>query len=162
MRWQKWWPLLLGGQAPVEPPNTVLAQALWNSSLQIIRTFPLVGSGLGSFPTVHPYFKTMDISSTTAMSSLLQWAAETGFAGLGILALGMLWCVFRLPAGVRRISSIDRSLAHGLIGAAVSFSLLAAVHWTVELSAVAISASALGGTWNRWLAGGTDLFVERG
>jgi hypothetical protein len=159
---QKWWPLLLGGQAPVEPPNTVLAQALWNSSLQIIRTFPLVGSGLGSFPTVHPYFKTMDISSTTAMSSLLQWAAETGFAGLGILALGMLWCVFRLPAGVRRISSIDRSLAHGLIGAAVSLGLLATVHWTVELSAVAISASALGGTWNRWLAGGTDLFVERG
>ena len=54
------------------------------------------------------------------------------------------------------------ALAHGLIGAAVGFSLWSIVHWTVELPAVAISASALGGTWNRWLAGGTDLFVERG
>jgi len=25
-----------------------------------------------------------------------------------------------------------------------------------------MAASAWGGTWNRWLAGGTDLFVERG
>ena len=31
-----------------------------------------------------------------------------------------------------------------------------------ELVAVAIAASAVGGTANRWLAGATDLFVERG
>ena len=102
------------------------------------------------------------MASTTAMSSLLQCGVEAGAVGLGILALAVLWCVVRLPAGLQRVGSIDRSLAHGLIGAALGFSLLAVVHWTVELSAVAISASALGGTWNRWLAGGTDLFVERG
>jgi hypothetical protein len=49
-----------------------------------------------------------------------------------------------------------------LIGAAAGFTLFSAVHWTVELGSVALAASALGGTWNRWLAGGTDLFVERG
>jgi hypothetical protein len=159
---QVFWPVLLGGQAPVQPPDLQLAQSLWSSSLQVIREFPLVGAGLGSFATIYPYFKDTDISSTTAMSSLLQWGAETGIAGLGILVLGTLWCLFRLPTGLKYVGSIDRSLAHGLIGAAVSISLLAVVHWTVELSAVAISASALGGTCNRWLAGGTDLFVERG
>ena len=102
------------------------------------------------------------MSSTTAMSSLLQWGVEAGAVGLGILALAVLWCLIRLPSGLKRVGPIDRSLAHGLIGAALGFSLLAVVHWTVELPAVAISASALGGTWNRWLAGGTDLFVERG
>ena len=98
------------------------------------------------------------------MSSLLQWGVEAGAAGLGlILALARaLVPASGCPAGLGRVGSVDRSLAHGLIGAALGFSLLAVVHWTVELSAVAISASALGGTWNRWLAGGTDLFVERG
>ena len=66
------------------------------------------------------------------------------------------------PAVLKRVGSADRTLAYGLIGAAIGFSLWSVVHWAVELPAVAISASALGGTWNRWLAGGTDLFVDRG
>jgi hypothetical protein len=156
------WPVLLRGPSPVRHPELETARALWSESLEMIREFPLVGAGLGTFPSIHPYFKDRDMSSTTAMSSLLQWGVETGAAGLGILVLGVSWCLFRLPGGLRRVGSIDRSLAFGLIGAALSFSLLAVVHWTIELSAVAISVSALGGTWNRWLAGGTDLFVERG
>jgi hypothetical protein len=159
---QAFWPLVLGGQAPVQPPDLDTARSTWSESLRAIREFPLVGSGLGSFATIHAYFKDRDLSSSTAMSSLLQWGVETGAAGAVIVATGVLWCLLRLPGGLKRVGSIDRSLAHGFIGAALSFGLLAAVHWTVELSAVAISASALGGTWNRWLAGGTDLFVERG
>lgn len=159
---QAFWPLLLVGQAPVQPPDLELAQSLWAESVRVIREFPLLGSGLGSFGTIHAYFKDCDLSSSTAMSSLLQWGVETGAAGALIMAAGAFWCLLRLPGGLKRVGSIDASLVYGLVGAAVSFSLLAAVHWTIELSAVAISASALGGTWNRWLAGGTDLFVERG
>ena len=79
-----------------------------------------------------------------------------------MLAAAAMWCVVRLPASLKQVGRADRSLAYGLIGAALSFSLWCVVHWTVELPAIAISASALGGTWNRWLTGGTDLFVERG
>jgi hypothetical protein len=156
------WTRVLPGQPAVARPDLEKAQALWKQSLEIVREFPLVGAGLGAFPSIQPYFKDRDWSSTTAMSSLLQWGVETGAAGCLILALGVLWCLRRLPTGLGRVGAVDRSLAHGLIGAALGFSLLAVVHWTVELPAVAISASALGGTWNRWLAGGTDLFVERG
>ena len=156
------WPAIVGGQPPVGPPDLNSARALWSESLEMVHEFPLVGTGLGSFAVIHPYFKDRDLSSTTTMSSILQWSVESGAVGLGILALGVLWCLIRVPRALKRVGLIDRSLAHGLIGAALSFTLLAAVHWTVELSAVAISASALGGTWNRWLAGGTDLFVERG
>ena len=101
-----------------------------------------MGAGLGAFPSIQPYFKDRDWSSTTAMSSLLQWGVETGAAGCLILALGVLWCLRRFPTGLGRVGAVDRSLAHGLIGAALGFSLLAVVHWTVELPAVAISASA--------------------
>ena len=121
-----------------------------------------MGAGLGSFGVIHPYFKARDLCSTTAMSSLLQWSVESGAVGMGIIGLAALWCLIRLPSVMKRVGLMDRCLALGLIGATLSFSLMAIVHWTIELPALAISASALGGTWNRWLAGGTDLFVERG
>ncbi|MFO0889628.1 MAG: O-antigen ligase domain-containing protein [Isosphaeraceae bacterium] len=155
------WPDLLGGQVPVRPPDLDSARGLWSEALGVIRAFPYLGSGLGTCGTVDPYFKSDDPTSNTAMSTLLQWASEAGAAGLGILAIGLLWCLIRLPIGLSRVGRFDRSLAHGLIGAALSFSLFAAIHWTVELTSVALSASALGGTCNRWLAGGTDLFVDR-
>jgi hypothetical protein len=121
-----------------------------------------VGTGLGSFSAIHPYFKAHDASSTTAMSSLVQWGVESGAIGLALLAATVVWSLSRLPGALRSVGSADRTLAYGLIGAALGFSLWSVVHWAVELPAVAISASALGGTWNRWLAGGTDLFVDRG
>jgi O-antigen ligase len=121
-----------------------------------------VGTGLGTFAVAFPFYKSQDATTTSALSSVLQWWVEGGAVGLALLLIGGLWSLFRLPGAVRRVGTADRSLVFGLIGAATSFSLFSMVHWTVELSAVAIAASAWGGTCNRWLAGGTDLFVERG
>jgi len=156
------WPNVVGGSPPVAPISWEPTKLLWTESLPILRDFPMVGTGFGSFGAIHPYSKTQDAASTTAMSSLLQWGLESGAIGLGLVSLAGLWCVCRLPVCLKRVGSADRTLAYGLIGAVVGFSLWSIVQWTVELPAVAISASALGGTWNRWLAGGTDLFVERG
>ena len=85
---QTFWPLLLSGQAPVQPPDLKTAQSIWSESMRAIREFPLVGSGLGSFATIHAYFKDHDLSSNTAMSSLIQWGVETGAAGAAIVAAG--------------------------------------------------------------------------
>jgi hypothetical protein len=156
------WPNVVGGQPPVAPVSWESTRLVWTESLRVLEEFPIVGTGFGSFGAMHPYIKTRDAASTTASSSLLQWGVESGAIGLVLLASGVIWCVCRLPGCVKRVGSADRTLAYGLIGAAVGFSLWFAVQWTVELPAVAISASALGGTWNRWLAGGTDLFIERG
>jgi hypothetical protein len=155
-------PRVVGGQPVASGLSAEFAQLIWSECLPLVRDFPLVGTGLGSFGTIYPYVKTHDASLNTAMSSLLQCAVESGALGLGILGVAALWCLCRLPFCLKRVGSVDRTLAYGLVGAALGFGLLSIVHWTVELPAVAISASALGGTWNRWLAGGTDLFVERG
>jgi hypothetical protein len=156
------WPLVAGGRPSVAPVPWDFARSLWTECLAILRDFPMLGTGLGSFGAIYPYVKTHDVSSTTAMSSVLQCAVESGAVGLGLLALAMLWCICRLPVCLKHVGSAERTLAHGLIGALLSFSLWSVVHWTIELPAVAIAASALLGTCNRWLAGGTDLFVERG
>ncbi len=156
------WPVLIGGQPPVAPVSWSATRLFWNESLPILQDFPMIGTGFGTFRTIHSYFQTQDASGGLTMSSLLRCGVEAGMAGLVLLALAGLWSILRLPSGLRNVGSSDRALAHGLIGAFVGFSLWSLLHWTVELPAVAISASALGGTWNRWLAGGTDLFVERG
>ena len=72
----------------------------------------MLGTGLGSFSTIYPYVKTHDASSTTAMSSLLQCAVESGAVGLGLVTLAALWCVCRL-AGLpekRRLGRPNRWL----------------------------------------------------
>jgi O-antigen ligase len=146
---------------PVSAEDIRAAARVWNDALPIVRDFPLAGTGLGTFATIYPAYKTQDAASSTAMSSLLQWWVEAGYVGLGLLAVGLAWCLWRLPGAVRRVGSADRALAFGLIGAAVGFTVFSAIHWTVELASVALAASALAGACNRWLAGGTDLFVER-
>jgi hypothetical protein len=150
-----------GVLAPVRLPGLAASVGVWADTWKIIRDFPVLGTGLGSFASVYPYYKSHDASHTTALSTLAQWVSETGLIGLALLVAAGLWSLSRLPEAVRRVGSADRALVFGLIGAAVGFSLYATVHWTVELAAVALCVSALGGTWNRWLAGGTDLFVER-
>jgi hypothetical protein len=150
------------GRSSLPRINWDEAQLTWSESLPILRDFPVLGTGLGTYPTVHPYYKTRDGARNTAMSSLLQWAVESGAVGLGLMATAGLWCLIRLPGAIRRVGTADRALAFGLLGSLICFGLFSMIHWTVELSAIALAASAVAGTGNRWLAGGTDLFVDRG
>ncbi|WP_435006323.1 O-antigen ligase family protein [Tundrisphaera lichenicola] len=149
-------------------PNTLprldwaSARSTWTESVPILREFPIVGTGLGTFEAIYPYYKGRDASSNTAMSSILQFAVESGAVGLGLLATAALWCLIRLPGAIRRVGTADRALAFGLLGSMIGFGLFSAIHWSVELAAVALAAAAVAGTANRWLAGGTDLFVDHG
>ena len=156
------WCRLPDARPPILPVDLTAARRVWTDALKIVADFPVVGTGLGTFAVAFPSYKSQDAATTSALSSVLQWWVEAGAVGLALLLIAGAWSLCRLPGAVRRVGTADRSLVFGLIGAAASFSLFSAVHWTVELSAVAIAASAWGGTWNRWLAGGTDLFVERG
>jgi hypothetical protein len=158
----KFWSRLPESRPPFTAVRLAGGAEVVASVRAIAADFALVGTGLGSFSAVGPFYKTSDATTTTAQSSLMQWWVESGLAGLILVFAAGMWCLWRLPGAVRRVGTADGSLVFGLIGAAANFTLFSAVHWTVELSAVALAASAWGGTWNRWLAGGTDLFVERG
>ena len=133
----------------------------WRESWAIFRDFPLLGTGLGTFATVHPYYKGGDIEPNSAMSSLAQWGVESGLVGLGLAGLLGLWALIRLPQAVGRVGTADRALPFALIGSLGGFALFSVIHWTVELPAIALGLAAVAGTANRWLAGGTDLFVEQ-
>ncbi|CAN5904101.1 hypothetical protein BH23PLA1_BH23PLA1_08210 [soil metagenome] len=150
------------GVSPLaDPAGYAEMRRLWAEAVVIVRDFPLLGSGLGTFSIVFPSYKSADASPSTAWSSLLQWLVEAGLAGAFLLVLALGWCLIRLKKSWRKVGSADRALASGLIGVATCFILSSLIHWTIQLPAVAIAASAFAGLWDRWLAGGTDLFVER-
>ncbi len=146
------------------PPRIDLAACRdsWSTAARVARDFPVVGVGLGAYPAIEPYSKSRDASSSTAMSSVLQWWAEAGSVGVGLVAAGLAWIGFRLPRAIRRVGSADRALAAGMVGAVACFGAFSAIHWTVELPAMALAAAAVAGTCNRWLAGGTDLLAGQG
>ena len=163
--------LALGGGVAIHEATTpeVVPRVSWRESVQtwreswaILRDFPLVGTGMGTFATVHPYYKSSDVEPNSAMSSLAQWAVESGWVGVGLAGFLGAWALVRLPGAIGRVGTADRALCFGLVGSLLGFVLFSAIHWTVELPAVALAIAAIAGTANRWLAGGTDLFVERG
>jgi O-antigen ligase len=153
----------LGSASPLAARSTFAGSStrVWSDAVRIAHDFPLFGAGLGSFAALEPHYKTLDQAHTTAQSSLLQWLAETGVAGLLLLVLTVVWCCWSLPKAIGRVGTADRTLAFSLLGTVACFGLFSVLHWTVELPAVALAASAVGGTFDRWTAGGTDLFVGR-
>ncbi len=151
------------GTAPRLAPITAdlgRAERLWKESAGIVRDFPMLGTGLGTFARVFPSYKSTDATPTTAGSSVLQWVVEGGLAGAAVLGLALLWGMARIVRAWRRVGSADRALASGLVASILCFISFASIHWSIELPAVAVAACAVLGTFDRWLSGGTDLFVE--
>ncbi len=149
------------GRSPLSVGGLKAAEPDWKAAARVALDFPVMGSGLGTYPALVSHYKVSDETPTTAQSSLAQWWAEAGFVGLGLVGLAVLWCLWKIPGGLRRVEPADWVLPVSLLGAMVSFALFSTIHWSIELSAVALSACAVAGTANRWLSGGTDLFVER-
>jgi O-antigen ligase len=124
--------------------------------------FPVAGVGLGGFDAIYPQVKRHDARSSHLAGSVLQFWAETGVAGGLLIAAGRVWAAWRLPGAWKRVGTADRALAGGMLGTLAAFAAASFVHWTVALPCVAVAAAAVAGTINRWLAGGTDLFLEAG
>ena len=134
---------------------------MWTEAVRLGLRFPYFGTGLNSFGAVHSQVKHDDAGSSTALSSVLQWWAETGMAGVALVLVGLLWSLRKLPAAWSRVGSADRALPAALLGSAISFGLYSCMAWTSQLPAIAIAAAAICGSINRWLVGGTDLFLEK-
>ena len=157
------WPVVVGGPPPVAPVSWEFARLVWTESLPHPARLPAGGNGAGQLRRDLPLRQDARrlVDHGHEQPAAVRSRVGRGRAGHPRPGRALVCCAAcRLVS--KRVGSADRTLAYGLIGAALGFSLWSVVHWTVELPAVAISASALGGTWNRWLAGGTDLFVERG
>ena len=79
---------------------------IWANTLQIIKDFPLLGSGLGTFTQVFPSYRSFHIEGlvTHAENDFLQLASEAGFVGMGLLIIVFLFLFYKAFSGIRKLS----------------------------------------------------------
>lgn len=82
-----WQPLI----KRIHPPGhrTPHRVHVWKDTLRMIKDYPLLGTGLGSFKAVYPYYKSFPVRYRYpyAENDYLQLFAETGGAGIILLVL---------------------------------------------------------------------------
>jgi len=80
--------------------------AMWGSTFQIVKDFPLLGSGLGTFVYIFPMYRTFHIEglATHAENDILQLASEAGWIGLGLLAALFFYLFYKAISGLRSLS----------------------------------------------------------
>ena len=79
---------------------------IWVNTLGILKDFPLLGSGLGTFTEVFSMYRSFHIVGlvTHAENDFLQLASEVGLFGSGLLLALFLFLFFKAASGVRSLS----------------------------------------------------------
>jgi hypothetical protein len=168
---RRWVPALLGAAAAGAGIAAVLAMGLgagparmlatlptdvslgarrqaWSATLELWRTFPITGSGLGTFRDAFPLMQpaTLDGTWWHAHSGPLELLATTGLAGPLLLAAGLVALVVRLVAVLRRgRHSEDRAAGLAVLGALAAVGLHECFDFGLTMPANAFTLAVLAG-----------------
>ena len=117
---------------------------VWRDTVRMAASFPVVGSGLGSFSAVYPLFRSpgVRLRYDHAHNDLLQLTAEAGIAGLLCLGLVVLAVARRL---VPALAGDDGLLPLGFAAGLAVVSLHALVDFPFHIPATAAVACVLAG-----------------
>jgi O-antigen ligase len=82
---------------------------LWGNTAEIIRDFPVLGSGLGTFGQIFTMYRSFHIRNlvTHAENDFLQLASEVGLIGIGILFVLFVLLFFKAISGIRSFSDSE-------------------------------------------------------
>ena len=129
------------GQTIASGGGLGLRPTVWKDSLNMVRNFPMLGVGLGSWPEIFPHYQAgpwNEYYFREAHNDYLQFIAETGFIGL----LGLLWfiglAVRSLVQARHRLSSADRPLITALTLALASMALHELIDFCLHIPANAL------------------------
>ncbi len=70
----------------------------WSNVVNLVRDFPLLGSGLGSFESVYPYYdhSSFEMRLTHAHNDYLEAASDVGIPGAALLFAGVLFLLYKI------------------------------------------------------------------
>ncbi len=80
--------------------------SLWVNTFEILKDFPVLGSGLGTFTEVFSMYRSFHIVGLDiqAENDFLQLASEVGLVGVGPLLVLFLFLFFKSTSGIRCLS----------------------------------------------------------
>ncbi|HKD65915.1 MAG TPA: O-antigen ligase family protein [Candidatus Binataceae bacterium] len=93
-------------EATITEPDFDSRLSYWRDSIGIIRDFPLLGVGLGSFQDIFPHYQSPPWSPSSvrqAHNDYLELAVETGVAGVALLLWFCVVAGIRLWRGIRTV-----------------------------------------------------------
>jgi O-antigen ligase len=94
---------------------------IWSDTFKVVKDFPILGSGLGTFSQIFPMYKSFHIRRfvSHAENDFLQLSSEVGLIGMGILFILFIFLFIKAVSGLRSMSITDsrRYIAiGGLVG----------------------------------------------
>jgi O-antigen ligase len=99
----------------IENPSLKARMAFWKDTVQAIIDFPILGSGLGVFPSIYPQYDTVTRYTqgnfvNHAHNDYLELMLETGTIGLAIF----LWAWYRFikDAALYHILGLTKGIGH--------------------------------------------------
>jgi O-antigen ligase len=133
----------------VREPSALQMQgriSLWKDTLGIIRDYPIVGSGLGTFPSVFRGYQTtlLDFNVDHAHSDYLEFASETGLIGFSLLFLPIFYLFVKMI-----ISFLDdprlfrRTITLGCTGGTLALLIHSAADFNLQIPANALTLAVL-------------------
>jgi len=92
--------------------------AIWVNTFQILKDFPLFGSGLGTFTYIFPMYRSLHVQglATHAENDFLQLASEVGLVGIGLLLILFLFLSYKAISGIRLLTHRDSGRYIGMGG----------------------------------------------
>ncbi len=139
--WAGW----IGTSALVTRVSTVsedlrLRWVIWENTLQILKDFPLFGSGLGTFAQIFPMYRTFHFRGlvTHAENDFLQLASEVGLLGLGLLAILFLLLLLKGGHRIRSVTLPQRYIGIGALTGILSLMFYSLVEKNLQVPANAL------------------------
>lgn len=110
-------------------------------SVDLVREFPVFGTGAGSFYNTYLRYRTpRELYWDHAHNDYVEIAADTGLVGLGILACFVVLTAARaILILMRRRSSLPRGVAFGSLMAIVAIAIHSTVDFNLQLPANALT-----------------------
>ena len=91
---------------------------IWQNTQAIVKDFPLVGTGLGTFTQVFPMHRSFHIRGlvTHAENDFLQLVSEVGIIGFGLVCALFLILIVRAVLDIRSLSPTEPQRYLGIGG----------------------------------------------
>jgi O-antigen ligase len=93
---------------------------VWWESLELIRRFPLLGTGLGTFEQAFPLVQAVSVTNALwgkAHNDFLEWIVTGGVVAAGVAAAGIIFLAKALISRLRSaVGSEDRAALSAALG----------------------------------------------
>jgi len=125
---------------------------IWSQTAAVARAFPLVGAGLGTFPSVFPAFRTVGEGRYLdhAHSDYLELAAEVGAIGLLIVLAGGLFVLLPLVRRAPASSESQSHIGYATLTAVAALAIHSLTDFNLAIPSNALTLAALLGLTLRW------------